>query len=123
MNEDSSSLKFKVAMGEGENQTIKRISKPPNDFAELKDMIYHRLKDRLQGSPKFYIYYKDLAHGMIRVESDTDLNAAVDYCHLYSLKSLKLYSKLFKIRIFPSNIYLPNLKIPNLFVYSLSISS
>jgi len=40
-------IKIKVVVGEGNNQTIKRLSKMPNDFKELTHMIHQRLKERL----------------------------------------------------------------------------
>lgn len=67
-------LKFKVVMGSGKTQTIKRLSKAPHNFEELSEMVLKRLSDRLSGEEKFYIYYEDLSNGMIRIEDDIDLN-------------------------------------------------
>lgn len=93
MNASSSNVKFKVVMGEGVNETIKRISKTPHNFSELSEMVQARLSDRLQGADEFYIYYEDISNGMIRIEDDYDLRAAMEYCDLYSKKTLKLFGK------------------------------
>lgn len=93
MNASSSNVKFKVVMGEGANETIKRISKTPHNFSELSEIVQARLSDRLQGAYEFYIYYEDISNGMIRIEDDYDLRAAMEYCDLYSKKTLKLFGK------------------------------
>jgi hypothetical protein len=94
MNEGSHSIKFKVVMGEGASQTIKRLSSSPQTFNELYEMIQKRLSDKLHGEDNFFIYYEDLCNGLIRIEDDTDMRCAVEHCELYSRTSLKLYSKL-----------------------------
>lgn len=86
-------VKFKVVMGDGASQTIKRLSKTPETYEELIAMVYKRLSDRLFPDHPFYIYYEDISNGMIKIEDTTDLNGAMDYCSLYSKTSLKLYSK------------------------------
>lgn len=58
--EDYSSLKFKVVMGSGPSETIKRLSKSPQTFNELYEMVTKRLSDKLHGEENFYIYYEDL---------------------------------------------------------------
>lgn len=93
MNGSGDTVKFKVVMGEGVNETIKRISKTPKGFDELASMVQARLSDRLQGEQEFYIYYEDISNGMIRIEDDFDLKAAMEYCELYSKKTLKLFGR------------------------------
>ena len=80
-------------MGEGSSQTIKRLTKSPSTFSDLSVMLAMRISDRLSDVEEFYIYYEDISNGMIRIEDSTDLSSAIDYCELYSKKSLKLYGK------------------------------
>ncbi len=93
MEEIGKPLKFKVVMGDGPSQTIKRLSKVHESYEDLTRMILKRLSDRLYPDNPYYIYYEDISNGMIKIEDTTDLNGAIDYCNLYSKKSLKLYGK------------------------------
>jgi hypothetical protein len=121
MNDHSTPLKFKVVMGSGPSETIKRLSKTPDNFIDLLAMIMKRLSDRLVDEEEIYIYYEDISNGMIRIEDDTDLKGAVDHCSLYSRKSLKLHGKF----AFKSLYHLINhfFEIPNLSFYSSFVSS
>ena len=119
-NNTDTKIKFKVVIGEGDSQTIKRLSKMPRDFNDLNQMVYTRFKDRIDSlgirpdelGRVGHIFYKDIAHGMIMIENDTDLAAALDYCYLTNVKSLKLYRKffsftfcIFSLRFFYQNFF------------------
>lgn len=93
MSDHQTFLKFKVVMGSGPSETIKRLNKAPESFDELLLMVKKRLSDRIQDDEDVYIYYEDISNGMIRIEDDTDLRCAVEHCELYSRKSLKLYGE------------------------------
>jgi hypothetical protein len=79
MNDHLTQLKFKVVMGSGPSETIKRLSKTPQNYIDLLEMIMKRLSDRLVDEEEIYIYYEDISNGMIRIEDDTDLKGAIDH--------------------------------------------
>lgn len=86
MNSESQKLRIKVVVGEGDSQTIKRLTKIPNDFQELDKMIHQRLKERLQHvecEDQCRFYYKDMSYGYIRISDSNDLRNALEYCGMY----------------------------------------